>query len=118
MIHQLINLGALVDAEDPHERKTPLMIVCEKGYIMLVDLFLSNNAQSTYSGKFQRTPLHYSIDTEAENEDVVQLLLAKGHCDVNCVTLDGSTPLMIASHRGHNRIMQLLLKNGAQVNLQ
>lgn len=42
----------------------------------------------------------YAIGTEAENTDVVELLLDRG-ADVNEPTLTGLTPLLLATKKGH-----------------
>jgi ankyrin repeat protein len=36
-IEALLGAGASVDAEDPNDGRTALMIACEKGYIQIVD---------------------------------------------------------------------------------
>ena len=62
-----------------------------------------------------------AIDNAYGHEEVVYLLL---HCDANlvCCTVNlvnpcnGSTALMTAAHRGHRRILLLLLEHGADLN--
>ncbi len=39
-IRVLLNAGANVDAEDPQDGKTALMIACEKGYIEIVNYLI------------------------------------------------------------------------------
>jgi ankyrin repeat protein len=43
-IRILINAGANVDAEDPQDGRTALMIACEKGYIEVVDCLIQLDA--------------------------------------------------------------------------
>jgi ankyrin repeat protein len=43
-IRILLNAGANVDAEDPQDGKTVLMIACEKGYIEIVDQLIQSEA--------------------------------------------------------------------------
>lgn len=43
-ITTLLDAGANVDAEDPTDGKTALMIACEKGYIEVVDHLINNDA--------------------------------------------------------------------------
>ncbi len=64
-----------MDTVDPVHQKTPLMTACEKGYILLVETLLNNKAQANCRGPNERVPLHYVIDSPAENVDVVSLLI-------------------------------------------
>mmetsp|Transcript_2586 Transcript_2586/g.4004 ORF Transcript_2586/g.4004 Transcript_2586/m.4004 type:complete len:207 (-) Transcript_2586:2067-2687(-) len=62
--------------------------------------------------------LHYAINTDAENLDVVNLLISKGINIDDGTTSHSKTPLMYAAERGHVNIVKTLLKNGASVNLK
>ena len=59
----------------------------------------------------------YAINTNAQNEDVVQELLNRG-ADVNDQTLTGLTPLLLAVKKSHTRICKLLLSRGADIKAQ
>jgi len=48
----------------------------------------------------------------------VEYLIAEAKANVNAKDKDGTDALMSASVRGHKDIVELLLKNGAQVNSQ
>jgi ankyrin repeat protein len=39
-IRVLLNAGANIDAEDPSDGKTALMVACEKGYIEIVNYLI------------------------------------------------------------------------------
>ena len=79
------------------------MIACEKGYIELVDHILDNHAQVNYLGGPKNChPLHYAINSQAENVDVVDLLIEKGKAEVNSANLDGLTPLLLACQKKYS----------------
>jgi ankyrin repeat protein len=40
----LLDSGANIDAEDPNDGRTALMIACEKGYVEIVDHLIEREA--------------------------------------------------------------------------
>jgi ankyrin repeat protein len=54
--------------------------------------------------------------TRSGNEDLVKTLLDK-HADPNIQGLYDRTPLMWAANKGYTKIVQMLLENGAKVNI-
>ena len=48
-------------------------------------------------------------------KDILQLLVVKGHADVNKPRANGVTPVRIAQRKGHAAIVDLLLRHGAKV---
>lgn len=60
------------------------------------------------------TPLLQAILDKQENLSIVELLIDRG-ADVNAVTSDGLTSLMIASIKGYKNIVLKLLKAGADM---
>jgi ankyrin repeat protein len=105
IITKLIRAGAIVDTEDSNLNKTALMIACEKGYIELVDHLLDNKAKAKYVGHRNKTPLHYVMYSTAENVDVANLLIKKGNADVNALTVDGWSPLLLAAQKKYAHIV-------------
>ena len=87
-IRILLNAEANVDAEDPNDGKTALMIACEKGYIEVVDCLIEHDAHVNVKDRKQRSPLFFALEATAQNPDVVMRLIQKG-ADVNSVSIDG-----------------------------
>ena len=91
------------------------MIASQKGYIELINEILSRDAWVNHTDGDQRTALHYAIDNQVENLDVVNLLIEKG-ADINKeTTSDGYTPLIIAVNRGHKNIAKTLIEMNANL---
>jgi len=62
------------------------------------------------------TALHYAARNG--NEDICKLLIEEGQADVNAVTKGGATSLHRAALMGHMKIVELLIKHQAQLDLQ
>ncbi|KAL4746158.1 hypothetical protein BDW72DRAFT_197973 [Aspergillus terricola var. indicus] len=56
-----------------------------------------------------RTPLHFAVDRQHAQVDVVRYLLQKG-ADVDHENWYGKTPIFIAAERGHGSVVRELLK--------
>lgn len=89
------------------------MIAAGNGFIEIVEEFCERDVWINHGDSDQRTALHYAIDREQENLDVVNLLLEKG-AQIDPVTCsEGLSPLMIAVSRGHVEIVRQLVSKGA-----
>ena len=77
----------------------------------IVNLLLSCGAKPDLINSEGYTPLHYAV---MEGKEDVFALLMKYTAQVDVEDVDGWTPLRWAvSDRGHERILQMLLENGA-----
>ena len=94
----LIDAGANLNTEEPNEGKTPLMMACKRGYLEMVSNLLNHGAMPDLKDQKGRSALMYAIDTQAQNEDVVEQLLATT-CSVNEPTKTGETALLLAVKR-------------------
>ena len=93
------------------------MVAAEKGFLELVIEILELDADVSYADQSNKTALHYAIDKEAENMDVVLRLLDKG-TRINLQTAgDGYTPLMLAVMRGHVEIARALVQRDCDITL-
>jgi len=61
------------------------------------------------------TPLMYAVNNE-QKYDIVKLLIDNKANVNHKASSDGCTPLIIATHYSNYRIVDLLIKNGADVN--
>lgn len=89
------------------------MTACERGFIEIVESLTSNeDCQINYKDSKQKTPILYTLDSQAENHDVVKHLIDKG-AEINITAHDGFSPLLKATQKQFHRIMQILLEHGA-----
>jgi len=93
--------------------ETPLMIASIQGNLPLVKtLVLSNKAMVDHIGW---TPLHYACTNG--HLEVAQFLLANGAA-VDSLSLNNTTPLMMAVQSGNEQLVKLLLDKGADLQLR
>jgi ankyrin repeat protein len=112
-ITKLFNLGVSPNVCDP-EGKTPLMMAAEKGYLEVVHLLFDNKAEVKMKDRHGRNALFYALESQAENIDIISLLLDKG-ADVNSEYADKVTPLLKAVEKNFVQIARILLQKGANV---
>lgn len=93
-----------------------MMAAASNGFIEIVEELINERDVSIDSTDAdRRTALHYAIDREEENLDVVNLLLEKG-ANINETTInEGLSPLMMAVKRGHSNIVRQLIEKGAKI---
>jgi ankyrin repeat protein len=117
-----INILLMEEADinyENKERKTVLMAAASNGFYEIIEELLADE-RNIYINNVdidQRNALHYAVDRDQENLDVVNLLVEKG-VDLDKPTVnDGLTPLMMAVERNHLKIVNLLLERGARIDL-
>jgi len=91
--------------------ETLLFRACSIGNTAIVNLLIDRGADCSIScGDI--TCLHVSAG--AHSPKVIQILIDKG-CDVNAITLDGTTPLHCAIFSGDFIAAKLLIQSGASI---
>ena len=93
-VRSLLDKGADTHVKDKLEGKTILMTACEK----------------YYSGNDSK-----GINTQ---QNIIALLLDKGHVDIDEKDKHGSTALMRVAYRGHLKVLKFLIEHGAAVNVK
>jgi ankyrin repeat protein len=115
---QLLRSGADVNAYDSISETDVLMDICRwESDPAMIGFLLRHGAKPDLhrSGK-GRTALHIACAYYA-CETIIQLLVESG-ADVNAVTTDGTTPLMLAAQNAKARVVDYLLKKGAKKDLK
>ena len=111
----IIEQGAEVDAIGGDLQATPLQWAARNGYLYIVHLLISNNADPTISDSQGYNALHLVTHSSS-----VMPLLYLLHQPVNVDSRDlqGHTSLMWAAYQGDALSVDLLLKHGANPNLK
>lgn len=125
----LLEAGMDIEIRNP-QRQTPLIAAAEVGALDVVKFLLENkadvkavDAQGENAICFAvKSPYDYQFTRKLEmNESnkirIINLLVEYG-CDINCVSLDGLTPLGYSIYNRYNEIFEHLVKLNANINLK
>jgi ankyrin repeat protein len=115
-VQQLLEKGVRLDAKNPIDNSTALMMAAEKGHDEVVMLLLDNGADISMINNFGGTALLGALSNG--HADLAQLLIKRG-ADVNSKHSGTNiTVLMMAAAQGSSRVVSDLLKEGADVNVE
>ena len=120
-VKQLIAAGAELDVTLRPENYCPLHIAFRDDNASLAVLLLKSGAKSDMRSRNGETPLHMAADASKIFQmsfflDGMEKLLESG-ADVNAVTNNGVTALHLASARGRLKMVEFLVKHGADWNM-
>ncbi|MBD1828763.1 ankyrin repeat domain-containing protein [Microcoleus vaginatus GB1-A2] len=109
----LLAAGAKINIKEDNARngksRTLLHNAAKIGFKELVQQLIKDGANVAIRDRIKRTPLHY-----ATTKEVAALLML----DINAIDQYGDTPLHLAVDRGSQDIAELLIANGARVNVR
>ena len=117
--------GVNVNTCKPETQDSVLMIACERGHMDIVRLLLkTQNADMTSRNVTGACALHSAVS--GDHIEVLETLIAHGNNDTgngSCLDLDatdmnGNTALHLAVNKGFIRSTKMLLRNGANANVQ
>ena len=106
----LLHCGANIHEKHKYHGYTALHKACEKGFIDIVKLLISKNANVLDKTTDGENTLH--IAAENGHINVVSALLDAG-VNVNDTGTGGHTALHLAAQKGHLDVVKLLLERGA-----
>ena len=112
----LVEGGADVNSRsgEVYEQLTPLMVACENGKLNAVLYLTDEGAEVNLEDVAGYTALHYAATFSGNNNALSCLIDSRAN--VNALTDDNRTPLMLACEYGH--LVNCLLQNGAYVDFQ
>lgn len=111
----LLAPGLNVDAANP-QGETALMLACNKGRLDFVQRLLAKGAAVNRPGW---TPLHYAASADhPDSVAIARLLVQEHYAYIDAASPNGSTPLMLAAQYGSQAMVELLLEEGADVQLR
>jgi ankyrin repeat protein len=111
VVRRLIDAGARVDGLG-RGRRTPLHVASEHHHSAVAKFLLERGAVVNAQDERLRTPLHYAVGDRATVET---LLTARP--DLDAKSTNGQTPMLAATLEGYTDVAELLLKNGAKLDL-
>ena len=113
-VRQLLEQGLDVNQVDADGR-TPLMMDAFEGYTEVVDLLLNSGAEVDHRDGAGRTAVMYA--SSGPFPQTVELLIQSG-AQVNRIdTVEGWTALMVAAAEGHQPVVEVLLRHGADIEI-
>ena len=113
----LITNGADVNAFT-NDKFTPLIIASNCNNLNVVNSLIKYGANIHLVDRYGRTALHYSITAVDHDSVTVLRSLIKNGADVNALTNDNCSPLMMSSLSGSVNVVTILVENGANMDIQ
>jgi ankyrin repeat protein len=117
-VRELINQGVLVNCRDV-SGETPLHIAAKKGFLITAQDLLNGGAEVNAQDNAGFTPLMYALQAKTCEDYNLTKLLLRYAANVNYkMESTGKTPLHYAAESGNQQLEELILRIGADVNVQ
>ncbi|XP_046337771.2 ankyrin repeat domain-containing protein 17-like [Haliotis rufescens] len=97
------------------KRMTPAMTAADKGHKEVVELLVRKGADVSLLDIGHDTLLHLAC--RGGHVEVVKFVLSQGMVSINSRGWEKMTPVITAAEKGHKEVVELLVKEGADVTL-
>ncbi|XP_071115609.1 ankyrin repeat domain-containing protein 50-like [Haliotis cracherodii] len=97
------------------KERTPIMLAAVNGHKDVVELLVSEGADTSLLSKKRYSLLHCAC--RGGQVEVVKYVLSQDMVDINSRGWKKRTPIMLAAVNGHKEVVELLLSEGADVSL-
>lgn len=114
ILNEIIDMWGSVNDKIPRYKGTPLQVAASMGHTKVVELLLANDANVNSKTFYGYTPLYLAVARSSVNLKI--FLNTNGIQSISCV-FEKVTPLNSASCLGNVKLIELLLKHGADVNV-
>ena len=115
VVSYIFENGADMNCITGHFKRTPLHLAAESGELKVVQYLIESGADVNCSTlDLKETPLHYAA--LYGHLDVVQYLIeSERGVDINCKTVNGTTPIQIAAQNKKSKVVRYLFEYGADI---
>jgi ankyrin repeat protein len=114
-VGKLLAAGAAVNTKEPWQGQNALMWAASQGHPAIMQALIAKGADVKAASKNGFTALHFAA-RQGGKVDAAKMLLTAG-AGINEKAKDGSTPLLVATVRGHVPLSLFLLEQGADPNI-
>ncbi|XP_048246506.1 ankyrin repeat domain-containing protein 50-like isoform X2 [Haliotis rufescens] len=115
MVKYVLSLGKVDINNTGQDGRTPAMFVARQGYRKLFQLLVSKGGFPSEIDKDGNNIL--ILACWGGNEEIVKYMLSHKTVDINGRGQSNRTPLMAAAYRGNEKVVDLLVKEGADLTL-
>ncbi|XP_067653296.1 ankyrin repeat domain-containing protein 50-like [Haliotis asinina] len=95
--------------------RTPVMVAAYEGHKDVVELLVKHRADMSLTTRFGNNILYLAC--EQGYSDIVKYLLSLKCVDINIRGWNQRTPVTVAAYKGHKKVVELLVKHGADLSL-
>ena len=114
--HTLLKNDCSVSILSREEQEQLLRLACREDGVFIAHTLLKNDCSVSILSREEQEKLLCCACLKGDVL-VVEALLANG-CNMSCLDLNGCTPLMVATEKGHEEVVKKLILAGANLRMQ